>query len=172
MWIGSSKGYRMDLIADAYYLFAGQRHQINDPIMRRYESWHQYVDEAEASKDPEARILIKVVASFGHDIPALVGDIRSNEVHAAEDADIILSTGHKGKGLTLDYVRVADDFECLYDAEEELKQFGKLSVASAQEIHLLYVAFTRARFHAELNRETKEWFEGKGIVLPGGGTAS
>lgn len=166
-WIGGIGNYRIDLILDAYHLFAGNERAIVDPIMRRYSSWLQYKEEAEASKDAEARILIKIVDEFGHGIPGLVQEMKVNEVQAMDDADLVLSTAHKSKGLDFPYVVIGDDFECLYDAELELETYGKLTPTMAQEINLLYVAITRARFHVQLNEETRRWIEERGIVLPG-----
>lgn len=171
-WIGGISNYRIDMVEDAYRLFIGRRSEIRDPIISRYESWTQYEEDMEATKDAEARILVKLVQAFGHDIPHLVRDLRANEERDPANAEIVLTTGHKMKGLDHDYVVVGDDFECLFEAEEQLAKTGKLTLAMTQEINLLYVAITRAKKEVRLNRETREWIDHHGIVLPGGQAAA
>lgn len=166
-WSGGIENYRIDLILDAYRLFNNERGLIRDALLSRYDSWGQYRSEAEQTKDSEARILIKVVEEFGHEIPSLVDDLRKNEVRVEADADIVLTTGHKAKGLEYDYVRIGNDVECLFGAEAEIAEKGKLSPQTAQEINLLYVMITRARKYVTLNMETDAWLTSHGVVLPG-----
>lgn len=166
-WVGGIQNYRIEAVEDAYRLYSGQLGAIRDSIIRRYQSWGQYEEEMEATKDAEARILVKIVQQFRHEIPQLVQELRDNEERDPERAEVVLSTAHKMKGLDADHVVIGDDFECLFDAEEQLDGGGVLTPEMEQEINLLYVAVTRARKSVRLNLETKDWFEQNGILLPG-----
>lgn len=166
-WVGGISNYRIDTVEDAYRLFSGQLDSIRDPLIRRYESWAQYEEDAEATKDAEARILIKLVQEFRHEIPQLVKELRDNEERDPAHAEIVLTTAHKMKGLDHPNVIIGDDFECLFEADEQIASSGVLSSELEQEVNLLYVAITRAKLYAKLNRETREWMVAHKIVLPG-----
>lgn len=166
-WVGGIGNYRIDMVEDAYRLHVGEHGAIRDSIIRRYQSWGQYEEEMEATKDAEARILIKLVKEFGRDIPQLAKELRENEELDPQRAEVVLTTAHKMKGLDHDHVVLGDDFECLFEAEDQLKADGELSPEMEQEINLLYVAVTRARKFVRLNLETRDWIKEKGILLPG-----
>lgn len=161
-WVGGIEGYKVESVCDTYRLYSRDFHAIKDPMLRRYTSWNQFTDEAADTKDAEAKILIKLVDTYGHDIPRIVEDMRRNEVHDKNQATRILATAHKSKGLEFDYVQMAADFnEKLADADEEILQQGFLSVGLKQEINLLYVSVTRARMECNPNQEIQVWLEGR-----------
>ena len=164
-WVGGIENYRIELVLDAYYLFSLQANKMRDAVMRRYYSWTKYVEDAESTKDGEARILIALVNQYGHEIPQLVEELKTNAVIDRSAAKFILTTAHKAKGLEFDFVRIGDDFECLVEAEEELDAMGCLTPETAQEINLLYVAVTRARKFVRLNEETTNWLKSHGVNL-------
>ena len=68
-------------------------------------------------------------------------------------AERVLATAHKAKGLEWPRVRLADDFPSL--EELDAADGDELPYLTAeerdQELHLLYVAVTRARQQLELN---------------------
>src|SRR4051812_21648018 len=92
---------------------------------------------------------------YGRALPALVADLRRRAVAHPGMAERVLATAHKAKGLEWPRVRLAGDFPGL----------GELHAAAAdrdgvphltpeerdQELHLLYVAATRARRQLEPN---------------------
>lgn len=158
-WVGGCEKYRLGLIEDAYRLYSRQYSAIEDAILRRrFGSWADYVDYAEAANDGEARILVKVIEEFTHGIPDLVHEIRANEVKEPGDAAMVLSTAHSSKGLEFDRVRIGDDFEVLDKAEAALAA-GTPEDLPTQDVNLLYVAITRARSAVCLNDETNRWLQ-------------
>lgn len=156
-WVGGIENYRIDAVCDAFYISSNQRDQVRDAQMRKYASWHHFKDEAEATKDAEARILVKLVDQYGADIPSLVEELRARAVDDASRASTTLTTAHKSKGLDFPYVKLADDFDCIEDAEGELQKDGKLTQATSQEVNLLYVAITRAKHEVWLDKKTNDW---------------
>ena len=150
--------YRLSLVMDAYHLFNRERAAIQDKTMKEVGSWQDYTTYAEQANDGEARILVKLIEEHGHDTPQLVEDIRRNAVPREADADMVLTTAHKSKGLEWDRVQLTDDFEFLEDLEFELSQDPNARIP-VQDVNLLYVAATRAKQAVTLNKETVTWIE-------------
>lgn len=157
-WVGGSKGYQLNRLIEAHNLFAGRRDQITDPFLRHFGSWAEMQSYAEEAKDPETKILAEVVDEFRGDTPMLVNRIKENEVLDAKDAELVLTTAHKSKGLDWDYVQIADDFEILAETEADLAVDPNAPV-NTQELNLLYVGFTRAKKKLQLNEESIGWLE-------------
>lgn len=158
-WVGGAENYRLDLVMDAYHLFARERALINDPLMRKkFVSWDDYSKYAEDANDGEARVLVKVVEEFAEGIPELIDDIRANAVPTSQDAALTLTTAHKAKGMDWDCVRISNDFEVLEEAENVIANHPGADMP-IQDINLLYVAITRSRKAVELNDETVAWID-------------
>lgn len=155
-WIGGARNYRLDRIQDAYNLYANRRSDIRDPMLRQFTCWQEMQSYAEEAKDRELKALAEVVDEYRHDTPTLVTDITRNEVADAKDAKVVLTTGHKAKGLDWDYVEICNDFEVLAETEADLAADPHAPIEE-QEINLLYVTATRAKKMLHLNDETSEW---------------
>ena len=157
-WVGGSEKYRVDRILDAYNLYAGRRSDIRDPMLRQFSSWAEMQGYADEAKDRELKIMTDVVSEYRKETPALVADIKRNEVPYAANARVVLTTAHSSKGLEFDFVQIADDFEILADIEAVLALDPHAAV-DEQEINLLYVAVTRAKKMLHLNEDTIQWME-------------
>lgn len=158
-WVGGAKNYRIDLVMDAYHLWARERELINDKLMKtKFLGWDDYKGYSEDAADGEAKVLVKLVEEHGHNTPQLIQDILDNEVENEADASLILTTAHKSKGLEWDYVRIADDFEVLEEAEGTLAD-ANTTKFPVGEVNLLYVAATRARKAVQVNTDTLEWIQ-------------
>lgn len=157
-WVGGSKNYQLNRLIEAHNLFAGRRDQITDPFLRHFGSWAEMQSYAEEAKDPETKILAEVIDEFRGDTPMLVNRIKENEVQNAKDAQLILTTAHRAKGLDWDYVQIADDFETLAETEADLAVDPNAPL-NTQELNLLYVGFTRAKKKLQLNEESIGWLE-------------
>lgn len=157
-WVGGAKRYQLHKVVDAYRLRANQRDQIMDGFMRGFASFGELQDYAEETRDAESRIMAAVVEEFGHDTPALVRQIYANEAEDPKQADFLLTTAHRSKGLEFDYVELCNDFEVLLQAEEALAHdpFARIE---EQEVNLLYVALTRTKKMLQPNEETRVWME-------------
>jgi hypothetical protein len=156
-WVGGVEKYRIDLVQDAYHLFASERHEVRDDLMRRkFQHWDEYVRYAEDAGDAEARILVKVIDEFKHDTPALVESIKRNAVKEASEADLVLTTAHRSKGSEWNNVRIGEDFEVLEEAEQALADNAPDRFPE-QDVNLFYVALTRAKNALQLNPEAQRW---------------
>jgi F-box protein, helicase, 18 len=123
------------------------------PSLARFRSWAELLAEVEETRDPELRFLVQVVAQHGRALPGLVAALRRRAVAHEGAAERVLATAHKAKGLEWARVRLAADFPYL----EELAAVDRAGVPwltaeeRDQELHLLYVAVTRARQQLEPN---------------------
>jgi len=90
---------------------------------------------------------------YGRALPGLVADLRRRAVPHPSAADRVLATAHKAKGLEWPRVRLADDFPRLEELDAVDGDGVPYLTAEErdQELHLLYVAATRARQQLELN---------------------
>jgi superfamily I DNA/RNA helicase len=105
----------------------------------------------------------------------LVGELRRRAVPRPAGADRVLSTAHKAKGLEWERVRLADDFPGLEELGAADREGVPLLTPEGrdQELHLLYVAATRARRGLEPNEAVRGCLAAAGARegLVGDGTA-
>ena len=95
---------------------------------------------AQSGGDVEISYLIKVVEKYGLDLPDNITTLE-RYLSSPKNADLILLTAHKSKGLEFFDVELANDFP-------------KIATANLEEKNLIYVAMTRA--------EKKLYLVGKG----------
>jgi superfamily I DNA/RNA helicase len=103
------------------------------PDLACFQTWAEvklYVDEDE--QGGELQLLVKLIEDFG--IETII-DALEDMVDEAE-ADVTVSTAHKAKGREWNAVRLAGDFP---------------DQAEGEELRLLYVAVTRAKFALDIS---------------------
>jgi AAA domain/UvrD-like helicase C-terminal domain len=133
------------------------------PGLARFRGWDELVEEAKEARDPELRFLVQVVTHYGRALPTLVADLRRRAVAHPGMAARVLSTAHKAKGLEWPRVRLGADFPGL----DELHAADRDGVPCLtpeerdQELHLLYVAATRARQQLEPNAAVRSCLAGR-----------
>jgi hypothetical protein len=123
------------------------------PSLARFRSWDELLEEAEEARDPELRFLIQLIVHYGRALPGLVTDLRWRAVPHPSAATWVLATAHKAKGLEWSRVRLASDFPQWHELHS-LDREGLPYLTPEerdQELHLLYVAATRARQQLEPN---------------------
>src|SRR5262249_45322727 len=109
------------------------------PDLSCFNTWtevEQYVEQDE--QGDEIKLLVELVNRFGVAVIIAALDDMPDE----GDADLIVSTAHKAKGLEWDRVRLADDFV-------RVDKEGQPQEPTEQELRLQYVACTRARRHLD-----------------------
>ena len=126
----------------AYLLYANKKDLL--PInseFKLYKSWNDFVAFSKTNR--ENNILVKVIQKFQEQLPQRIDDIKkylSNE----NEAQVILCSAHKSKGLQWEQVRIANDFN--FKSEEELNLYY---VACTRATHILDIAL------CELTKELK-----------------
>lgn len=131
-------------LLSAYALSRSEQHKVTDPYVRGFSHWEDMVEES-IEDDPDAKKLVKIVKEYGDQIPGIIDRLRVHQRPHHQDAQILLSTAHKAKGLEADSVIVLDDFPTVKELQARLLD-GKLpQIDYEQEINLLYVAISRAK---------------------------
>ena len=118
------------------------------PSLARFRGWDELLEEAEEARDPELRFLVQVIVHYGRALPGLVADLRRRAVPhprhggagAGDGAQGARAWSGRGCGSATDFpgleeLHAADRDGVPYLTPEERDQ----------ELHLLYVAATRAR---------------------------
>jgi len=159
-WVGGIESYGLDRILDVYFLRDGRRKDIKSDEIKRFKNFDDYKNHGEKTLDGEMKRIAQVVEKRRDDIPDLLDDIKANEVKDAADANLVLTTAHKAKGLEWNCVKVGDDFQFLRDKETGCWLTpAKIAADPAlkQEVNLLYVAMTRAKHVVQPNAEFLEF---------------
>ncbi|QCT95413.1 ATP-dependent helicase (plasmid) [Stutzerimonas degradans] len=137
-WNGGIEAYNLTALEDVFYLKNGKHSQIRDYRLKHFKSYDAYTAAAEASEDPEMLRTMRILKTYG-DIPRLLSQLRQSTVDDIDEADVVLSTAHRAKGLEWNVVVLEEDFPDVFDVERvDPSQVG-------DELNLLYVAVTRAR---------------------------
>lgn len=151
-----TQGLPFHSILDGYWLTEGKPGKVRDPFLKRFGAFDALRDYAKSVDDYELLSLCKVVETYeGVDVPGLIERIVKKTVDNPAEADVILTTTHKAKGLEFDRVKLADDFVPLL-RDGEPADPAKLD---QEEINLLYVAVTRAKKQLELNDNLEQFLD-------------
>lgn len=135
-------------VMDVYNLYAGNKQDIKDIELKNFDTYKDLYDFVQTGQaDPEWSISTAVVEKYRAGVPAQVGKIRSSLTSTAADAQVVLVTAHRAKGMEWDTVVLGSDYPELFTEDGDLKEIGpdRLTQVKADEINLLYVASTRAK---------------------------
>lgn len=156
--VTGTQNYQFDRIHDMYRLYANVRHEIKDPFLKRLSSFEQAQDYASQTDDREMQSMIKIVEEYRTDIPGLITDINlsaiQDEPGKRDNAVIRITTAHRSKGLEFDQVVMHDDFADLIEDDMPLSMESR---ENREEVHLTYVALTRAKRALEISPQLGEY---------------
>ena len=158
-FIGGVNSYAFDKINDAYLLYANEKPSIRDSFIRGFMDFDEFLKYSEDAGDLECKMLGKVVLQYSHAIPDLITEIKSKALPNYVEAEQILSTAHKCKGLDLPRVEIAGDFWSTMNAEGPIPHADRVY----EEINLTYVAVTRAVERLQLNSDLTTFLRFHGI---------
>lgn len=159
-YVGGVDTARFQSLLDTYRLFAGRRTTIVDPQIKSFQNFGAMKSYAESMDDFELGALVKVVDKYRGDIPSLVDRIQTEAKPTLDGDEIALMTAHKSKGLEFDSVVLVDDFVELKQRPDQ--KTGRLKVPDNEQIHVLYVALTRALKNIQLNASIMDWLRESG----------
>lgn len=138
-WVGGMKAYNIGSLCDLHRFRYEQYDRIYDQsLVNDFGTFKSYEEAAKESDDQEMNRRINVLNQLGN-IPALAAQCKQHTVTQIKNADIVVTTAHRSKGLEFDNVRLGTDFPT-YD-----KLSFKDEESVADELNLLYVAATRAQ---------------------------
>lgn len=141
-FVGGLKSYKFQDLIDLQNLVWGKTEYIRNGFIKKFHDLSELEEYAIETNEADLKVKIMTVKKYmKHKIYELVDYIKNNLVENEEEADLILTTGHKSKGLEWDHVEILDDFvnlQEILEGEDEL-------VVPREELHLLYVAITRSK---------------------------
>lgn len=133
----------------------GDLKKVYNQSLKRFNSWDELVEEAETS--PELSKLVSIVR-WAENLPSCIKRLQAAEVER-EEADIVLSTCHKAKGLEFDRVTMAEGFIPSGDNFVDLTREEQLAqLKEDQTLNLCYIGATRAKKELVLPLDLIEFF--------------
>lgn len=154
-FVGGVKNYRFDSVLDAWYLKSGKRSSIRDKFVASFADFQEMAAYTEAVDDRELKFLVKAVKDYGSEIPSLIDQIQKKAIENPTGNEIIMTTGHRSKGLEWMDVVLTEDFTDMREVVDP--ETKKKSPPDQQEINLLYVAATRAMRGIKLPETITSW---------------
>ncbi|EGK12567.1 UvrD-helicase domain-containing protein [Psychrobacter sanguinis] len=109
------------------------------PELAYFYNWSDVQDYSETNEGSDLKTLVKLVDDHGTEVLSQA----VNSLTDVRDADYVISTAHKAKGLEWDRVQLDDDF--YYDVTPNGIKI------SPEELRLLYVACTRAKDNLDIH---------------------
>jgi len=138
---------------DVLNLHNNQRDRIRDKLILSMKDMDELEEYIEKTEDVQLSMMAEIVKEYGDEIYGIIKSLK--DLHITGDdksqANMVFSTVHRAKGMEYDVVYLVDDF-ITEERLEKLKTQGKekgepLHIAKwNEEINLLYVAVTRARY--------------------------
>lgn len=144
---------------DILNLHTGKKAQIKDKLIAEMKSMGELEDYIEKTEDHSLGLMVEIVKQYGQQLPALIGELKNKHTPTREEAEMVFSTVHRCKGMEYDSVTLLNDFI----SEDKLQKAVTLDAAAkgdglaygrlTEEINLLYVAATRAKYRLAMPPE-------------------
>lgn len=136
-------------VEDFLHLYNGDLYKIKSKWIKNYKSFSKVKEIAEEVGDVELKGYVKLIEEYEDKLFDMIKMIEFNLYD--KNAIVTLITAHKSKGLEFDNVVLANDFIDFFNKNGEIKQ--RIDIDN-EEIHLLYVAMSRAMQTLEINKKT------------------
>ncbi|KAM6984740.1 F-box DNA helicase 1 [Aplochiton taeniatus] len=153
--VGGVENFGLSKILDIWRLMQPEeqhKREIKDGFIRNFNKgtlggYAGLKNYASNTEDHELVGKLTVVEKYNCRIPQLVDRILSCSENNFQNADVVLGTVHKSKGLEFDTVAVSDDFAKVPCARHNLEKVSSFSWGDIpkDKWNLLYVAVTRAK---------------------------
>jgi superfamily I DNA/RNA helicase len=145
-YTGGFDAYEYRSLVDIYRLKCNEHSKIRDRFIGHFSDYDEFAEYAENAADGTLRAKKQIVKKYGESLPDLYRRMSTREAAAAKDADLIVSTAHRVKGREFESVRLHSDFVNIHDLIYKASVGKKREPvkASAEELHLIYVAVTRS----------------------------
>lgn len=134
---------------DVLNLHNNKHDNIRDKLVKSMKNLDELDEYIEKTEDVQLSMMSEIVKEYGDEIYGIIKSLKDLHVEGDDKsrAEMIFSTVHRAKGMEYDVVYLVDDFI----TEEKLKKAkdsqGPLNMSKLnEEINLLYVAVTRAKY--------------------------
>jgi hypothetical protein len=154
-FVGGVQHYLLGKLTDVHNIWSGRRDLVQDAFYRDFDDIESLALHGREAGDREILSLVSVVKEYRAALPGLIATVTEAACERPGDADILLMTAHRSKGLEFEQVLLDDDFHDLVDRRGNPNRGALDFQAFEQEINLLYVGMTRARHALELNRQCR-----------------
>tara|TARA_R110002167_G_scaffold91458_1_gene246109 strand:+ start:179451 stop:180947 length:1497 start_codon:yes stop_codon:yes gene_type:complete len=128
-------------------LQSGNRSDHSD--LRIFTNYMEFTEFTESAAGSDMKVPMKLIAEHGLD--SLINTIKKVQYIKKDNADYVLTTAHKSKGLEWPRVRLDSDFKMMPDKSENAK-VDPFNTWKPEEANLLYVASTRAKLTLDCSR--------------------
>ena len=154
-FVGGAHQYLLGKLTDVYSMWSERKDLVRDAFYRDFNDFESLAAYGRETGDKDLLSLVSVVREYRAALPGLIDSVMARACEQAGDADILLMTAHRSKGLEFDQVVLDDDFPDLVDRKGQPNTGAMDALAFEQEVNLLYVAMTRARRAIEFNRQLR-----------------
>ncbi len=161
--MGGIDSYPWQKMNHVYALKHNRLALITDPFIRHFESFAKFKEFVQSSQDPEYLTVVKLVERYDAQCPQILAQLRDRMAHSDTAKCIVLTTAHKSKGLEFDHVKLGDDFIDLN--ENCVTRSEPLDECLVQEINILYVAISRARYSLEIPSKLRRFLASQGYLM-------
>ncbi len=138
---------------DVLNLHTNKPDKIRDKLIQSMKNLDELEEYIEKTEDLQLSIMVEIVREYGDEIYDILKTLKELHVQDADksSAEMIFSTVHRAKGMEYDVVYLVDDFiteEKLNKQISAQKGNGEPfnTAKLTEEINLLYVAVTRAKY--------------------------
>lgn len=138
-----------EIFAKVYHISAlwyNQEPKFPVKELAQYKTYQQLLIASEKMSELKTLIQLTQTLSTGDGVFTNVKKIKEALVDDASKADFVISTGHKSKGLEFDHVTLSEDF-LRFGEDTDINDW---ILQNLQELNLLYVALTRAKYELVL----------------------
>jgi hypothetical protein len=133
------------------------RNFTNHPDLFLFKSFQELKDYAESDMGGDLKPVLKLLETYGRE--RLLNILESTTDDPAE-ADVIITTAHKAKGLEWSYVRLANDFKfATEDGTPSQEETNILYVAASRALHYLDISECQACGAASISQARKNNYE-------------
>lgn len=114
-WVGGIEGYKTEELEDLYWFSVDMPERMRTPrLSREYRDFEEYKSIAKATSDVEMNQAIGLLDKY-FPLPQKLQVLRRQATTSEKDADVVVSTAHRSKGLEWDTVILNDDFSDITD---------------------------------------------------------
>lgn len=135
---------------DVLNLYNNKPDRIRDKLIQSMKDLDELEEYIEKTEDVQLSMMAEIVKEYGDEIYGIIKSLKDLHVQDNDKtkAEMIFSTVHRAKGMEYDVVYLVDDFITEEKLEkQQAAQKEELNTAKlTEEINLLYVAVTRAKY--------------------------
>jgi F-box protein, helicase, 18 len=136
---------------DVLNLYNNTKDKIRDALIKSMKDMSALEEYIKKTEDVQLGMMYELVKEYGNQIPGIIRKIKDKHIEDDDKskAEMIFSTVHRCKGMEYDQVLLVNDFASEDTLETAAFDAGKSPLdltRNIEEINLLYVAITRAKY--------------------------